>query len=640
MIFFSLMLLVAYSFACLSLGAVLLRCFVGREGLRAGHTPSGRVASAFLLGGGVLANVWLCVSLIPAGWFRLPVVGALTLLSAAVGAIPAARELAAVVRQFVRALRTICLTHWFWAVLAGATLVFPLLYALAAALPPRSDAVAFYFALPKLLAYEGMLRPFPGYEFFSQVGMHGEMHAAALMLFGSPQAATLFAGFLGVAAVMMLIEIARQAGLGRLGRWTVFLLTYTSTAFVFLTFAGRLDLFGVALSLAAIYWALRTPLRGGVLVLVGLLGCFGVIAKATYALTTVPILAVLLAWRALLAAEAKRRGWAVLRAWGWCLLGAAVAVGPHVLKNVLLHGSGYALAPFFAPAGGHGWAASKILSDAQAIHVLCTYPVAIFLGQFPGMYGAMAVAALALWPLVLLLPRPKRFFHSTLVQLTLLGVLGAAIFALLQTWNFSLRYFLPPLLLLLLAPAAAVEHVWNDPRAGRLVKIGVAVVLVMAAAERFNRPKGHPGEGLKYILGRASELEVSESSALMCQAVNDHAKPGDRVFLGTKYPYFLRAELLSSASGSEDRLAVAEQPTPEARWRKAYKDGFRFICIGPLGGVLRAEDRGFALYSTYGDLRSESLPEDLELLCRYWGPGEPKPNGYAVFELRLRQKRQ
>jgi hypothetical protein len=640
MIFFSLMLLAAYSFACLSVGLVLLRVFVGRESLHADHAPSARAASAFLLGGGVLANVWLGLSLLPGRWFTLPVVTSVVLLCAVVGAVPAAYALRDVIRQFILSLRTTFKDHWFWGVVAIATLAFPLLYALAASLPPRSDAVALYFSLPKLLAHEGFLRPLPGYEFFSQVGLHGELHVAALMRLGQPQAATLFAGFLGVPTAMMLIEIARRAGVGRPGRWCVFLLTYTSTAFVFLTFAGRLDLFGVAMGLAAIYWALSVPLRVGVLVMAGVLGCFSVIGKATYALTTVPMLVVLLLWRSWLSAQTGRRVRAVLRAGLWCLIGAIVAFVPHVVKNVVLYGPEFAFTPFINPPGNHDWVGSEISTKVDPMHILCSYPIAVFLGQFPGMYGEMTVAALALWPLALLLPKPKRFLDfmkSTLVQLTVVGVLGVAIFAALQTVNFSLRYFLPALLLLLLAPAAAADFVWNSPRVRGILKVGAAVVLVMALAERFNRPKGHPGEGLKYILGRVGELDVAEDSAAMCRAVNDHARPGDRVYLGTKYPYFLRPELIASAVGSSERLALADLPAPGKRWQDLYEKGFRFICVGEQGGTLHGKGRGFELKTRYGGLNSDFVPENLELLCRYWGPAQPHPNPYAVFELRSRR---
>lgn len=639
MIFHSLAVLAAYAFACLSLGTVLLRAFAGRQALQNEHTPAARVASAFLLGGGVLANLWLVVSLVPAGLFRLPVVGGLTLASAAVGAVPAARDLVAAGRHLVAALRDTARTHWAWAIGAGATLVLPLLYALAAALPPRGDAAAFYFSLPRLLAHEGVLRPLPGFEFFSQLGLHGEMHVAALMVFGSPQAATLLAGFLGVPAAMLLMELARRAGLGRLGRWTVLLLTYTSTAFVFLTFGGRLDLFSAALSLAAVYWAMCVPLRGGrIALLAGVLGCWGVIAKATCALTTVPMLTLLLAWRMAVSESAGRRGAAVFRAGGWCLLGAVVAAIPHLAKNVVLYGADYALAPFVSPPGGYVWAASKICSDSQALHVLRTFPLAVFWGQFPGMFGTMSTAALAFWPLVLLLPRPEKFSRSVLVQLTVVGAVGAALYGLLQPWNFSLRYFLSPLLLLLLAPAAAAEFVWNEPRCRKGLKVAVVVVLLMALAERFNRPKGHPGEGLKYLLGRVDEAEVSDASVHMASLVNARAQPSQRVYLATHYTYGLRPELLASASTLSERREIRDIPSPAGRWRSVYEKGFRWICLDSLCSSLRDSDRSFTVRRTHGDLDSRLLPEDLELLCRYWGPAQPRPEGYAVFELRRRSE--
>ncbi len=638
MILISLMLLAAYSFACLSLGLVLLRCFVGRESLRADHAPSARVAMGFVLGSGVLASVWMGVSLVPCGWFRLPVVAGLAVLAALAGAVPAVRALAEVVRQFALAIENTFRRHWLWGVLALAVLALPLLYTLAAALPPRGDAVAFYFAFPKLLAYQGELCLLPGFEFFSQVGLQGEMHIAVLMLFGSAQAGTLLAGFLGVPTAMLLIEIARRVGVGAPGRWTLLILTYTSSAFVWLTFAGRLDLFGVAASLAAVYVVLCPPLRRGMLLLVGVLGCLGVIGKATYALTTIPMLAMLLAWRTVVSDKTGRGVPAVVRVWAWCLLGTVVAVLPHVAKNIVLYGPEYALAPFVAPSNGYDWSASKICSDSSALHILRIYPLAVFLGQFPGMGGTMTVAALALWPAVLLLPRPNRFADSTLVQVSVAGILGLAVFALVTPWQFSLRYFLPALLLLLLAPAAAADYIWNSPKVRYILKVGVAVVLIMALAERFNRPKGHTGDAWNYILGRAEEVDVSDSSTRMFHAADSVVPPGSRVFLATRCVYSLRAELIARSSQSEERRAIGTERSPEERWRKLYREGFRYIYFeAPVAGNLLTRETGFQTYPEYGGLDSRRLPEEFELIRLYWGPSdEVQPIPFATYELRLR----
>jgi hypothetical protein len=58
-----------------------------------------------------------------------------------------------------------------------------------------------------------------------------------------------------------------------------------------------------------------------------------------------------------------------------------------------------------------------------------------------------------------------------------------------------------------------------------------------------------------------------------------------------------------------------------------------------MGGTLRVKDQGFLLKkSRYGRLDSRSLPDELELRCLYFGPTQPKPDIYAVYELRRRQQ--
>ena len=65
---------------------------------------------------------------------------------------------------------------------------------------------------------------------------------------------------------------------------------------------------------------------------------------------------------------------------------------------------------------------------------------------------------------VLLLPRPRSWSASPMVQLTVTAWVGVAIWAAGWASVPALRYFFPPLLLTLLLPARAVEALCESPR--------------------------------------------------------------------------------------------------------------------------------------------------------------------------------
>ena len=209
MILISIALLVVYCFSALCLGSLLLVGFAGRRGLGGDHTPSARATTAFLLGSGVLANVWLLISLVPGGWFTPLAVSVVIVASLVAGVKPGVRELVGFFRQFAGAVRRLAREGtWAWKIIGLATLVLVLLYALTSALPPKGDAAAFYMALPKLMTHTHKLLPFPTYETFTQIGLHGEMHFAALMTLGSDQAGTMFVFAIAAAMIVMMLEVA------------------------------------------------------------------------------------------------------------------------------------------------------------------------------------------------------------------------------------------------------------------------------------------------------------------------------------------------------------------------------------------------------------------------------------------------
>ena len=177
-----------YAAACVFLGLLAIRLVVGTDAFRGGLTPVAKTASAFLLGSGLLASVWLLVSLTPDRWFTPWVVT--IVVGAALGlgvwdGLPLLRDTA---RQIGRAVAgAIRQLPWTWKIVVAVTAGLIAYYGLTCFLPPKGDAAAFYAALPKVIAHQWRLVILPGWRFWTVIGLHGEFHAAVFHLWGRPR---------------------------------------------------------------------------------------------------------------------------------------------------------------------------------------------------------------------------------------------------------------------------------------------------------------------------------------------------------------------------------------------------------------------------------------------------------------------
>lgn len=622
-------LLVIYSLACLGVGTWLFR-LGGLRGVLSASPLTGRLVLRFLLGAGVLGNVWLGLSMLPGGWLRWWGVASLVLLGL-LGCGGARGDLRSAWRGWRGEVdRLIRRESWAWRVLAGGVVVLGVLYFLSSVLPPKSDAAAFYSSLPKLMAYSGELVTVPGWRFYMTIGLHGELHAAALMCLGGEQAATMFVFVMAAATAGALAATGRLCGLGARGVWAVLAMLVSSSAVTNVIPGGKVDLFGTALGMGAIYASMLADRTRSAGLLAGLLTGFAVVAKLSLLGVVVPIVGLLVVWR-VLAGRAERRANGLAATLGLCLLGGVAGVAVHLVKNVLLFGN--PLVPFVG-TGEEQWLPEALLNDpAMLARLGWQWPVAVVFGKYPGMFGTMTAAALALWPTVLLLGRPGRWSRSGLVQISLVGAVGMALWWGMQLGNFSLRYFLPALLVMLLAPARGAEAVWNSTRRAGWLKIAVAVVLGLALAERINRSRANPGEAVGYIVGALDEADVGDYYARLAEAVNSRARPGERVYVATYYNYFLDAPLLMTASNTADRKTLKALPTQAQRWRWIYQQGFRWVMVG--SEVLRPRPGGdVGVIRWEVKLDPQAVPDDLRLQEVYREADRKHDRLFLLYELR------
>lgn len=543
--------------------------------------PWGLNVTAFLLGGGVISNLWIFVGL--AHWLTPAVVAGVLGLSLAAGlpffsgmflpCIHAGRDL---IRRLAKRDGAFLVT----VVLAMGLLV--LLAVNAFLRPPFGDAEAFYMAYPKIIAASQGLMAMPGpYGPFSQIGLLGEMHFAALFSLGGPQAAKLFVWPIAVSAVVALIAIARRAGLGLVGCGFVLVLVVTSTAFTNHITDGKVDLFAVANGLGAFYWALRTgdkDERAVALRLAGILAGLAVVAKFSYAAAFLPALLVIIAWVTFLASTKMPRitlaGVSSIAA-AFLFLGSWIVITalPHLIKNGVLFGA--PLAPFVGTEDT-SWLNQVWFSSSDTWWIVITYPLALAFGRYPLQGGNLSFLLIAFLPLAFFSGRPASWVGSRLVQITAAGIIGTLTWIILRPSIIAPRYILATLLLFVPLIAMGAEHVYEMEQQPRLLSMGVIVTMIIALAMFSFRHVKLPVHLLNYVRGSLPACALASPYCEPLTELNKRAGPGARIYFAGYYTYWLRPDLLQCRDTRDDgqvlrRVGMAMETV--------YSRGFRYLIV-------------------------------------------------------------
>jgi hypothetical protein len=569
---------IVYCLACLCLGA-LLRQLIAFKSDQA-DSSSGVVwfATAFLLGQGGLASLWLLLAL--GGRFSPFIAVIILIIVILVGLKFAWSGLGSFKAQLLYYLSALWAEGWFWKGLTVLSLLVLVLKGMSALLPPdNDDAVAFYLALPKAIAASHRLVPLPGYESFTQVGFQGEMHFAVLMMLGSVQAAKFFLWSNSFCVLLLLSAIGKKLGVGRRGQIITLVILVNSTAFTNVTADGKVDLFGAAMGLAALYWALENvgSRMSFALRLTGLFAGLAVIAKVSYLLAFVPAIVLLVAWQYLSANKSVQSKYlsliSILAVLGLCMVLPAV---PHMIKNTLLFHE--PLAPFIS-FYHRGWAKETWFGPAITTRIVLTYPLVMVFGQYPMQYGNLSPLILAFAPLVLKLPRPRSWLSNQIVQLTVAILVGIGFWVAFRPSVVAPRYILALLLALIPLAAYSAEYVERTELRPRLLTAGIVMVLSFMVFSSLNLDRKVPMKTVKYLSGRLSDCDIAGLGCSELTAIDRDAQTGERVYLGSYFRYWLRPDLLQCVSTTDEQLTLTDLKTKEARWEYLVDRGFHYLVI-------------------------------------------------------------
>lgn len=470
--------------------------------------------------------------------------------------------------------------NWPMRGLAAVVVLFFLCLALAAlTMPPTGDAEAFYLAYAQIMASSGVLEPMRGtYEPFSSIGLPAELHYAVLMRWQGTAAAKFFVWPVALACGVFLSGIVRRCGGGLVARWMAWTILISSSSFTLYVFDGKVDLFGAAFGLAALYWLLSdTPANGrtGALAWAGLMAGSATVAKFSYVLSLGVAMLVLLMWqhrgqeRAYDTRGLLRTG-LVLGAW------AALAWLPQCLKNGVLYGA--PLAPFLGMGEAGAWLNQVWHSPEVTREILLTYPYALVFGDYPMQGGGVSLLLLGLPALTWFVRRRRAsdepLLDSPVIAVTLAALLSTLAWALIRPSVLAPRYILATLLLFaplasLTAEAALADRRW-------WLRLGALGLLALALYFTVSKVRSGPHNLYLLLTHRAERCLKASESCKPLSALATEGQPGERVFLAAYYGYWLRPDQLQCQASRAEKESVRKANDVLAALQAG---GFRYIVV-------------------------------------------------------------
>lgn len=581
-----------YTLTCISFGGLILRLLQGKDPREVSLSPWAMLLTAFLLGQGILANLWVLVAL--AGWFS-PAVVVIVMAVCFLAGIPfVLGYLRPLLRQTENIARDLILDSWEWKIVAFLIGYLTLggITCLGAGL--QGDAVNFYMSLPKVIAASHRLSLLPGKSIYYPLGLQGEMHYAALMSLGLADAVRLFTWITALAGALLLCALGSHVGVGRRGQWLILGMVFTSTAVLWVT-QGKTDLFSMSLGIATYYWAIQ---KGKLqLRLCGLFAGLTLIAKTSYLLTLLPGLLILEIWqhRNMLDIKASRSaimmGMQAL-AKSLFIIGfwMIIALIPHLIKNGVLLGNPLS---FIYNSNPKGWHVE--MTGYYSPRLYLTYLVEVTFGDYRyyDQLGNISPWVLAFLPLTVLLPRPKTWHESQLLVLTLSAAIGTLLYVIIFPGYIMPRYILATLFLIGLPAIRAIEHAFKIDRPPHLLTIGgmvsIVIILISTAlnttasgtAAGYRLPSFYPQRTWKYLTKGLDACELGGAHCQVFTVLNQQAKAGSRVLMDTDVTYWLRPDLQQCASDKPLTAYITQDSTGKVQmlWNAIFEEGFSYLII-------------------------------------------------------------
>ena len=439
---------------------------------------------------------------------------------------------------------------------------------------PLGDSAAYYMVLPKLIAASHQIMLMPGCESFGQISFFNELHYAALISLGGVYAAKFFIWIVFLVAVLILFQISDAIKTGLYGKYIIFAIVITSSAFTDLIFTATVDWFAAAFGLAACYQALKfsESEKNLPLILAGFFSGLAIIGKISYAYTFLPGILILLYWHYLSKISfswniIKENTKAVIKTGIIFGFGSFIPILANMIKNYLLFNQ--PLVPFIIT--GYQTGLNQVwYTPGNALWIIATYPFALVFGTYPMQGGTISPLFLAFLPLIFLLPASVRNINFNKIAICSLICISMSI--IVTPYIFAPRYLMVPLLLSIVIIATAAGYYLSTHS---LLSLLIILFTIMVITITLINSTISISSTIKY--GECANIKVGPICNAS-QVINDQASNDDRVLMLGYYTYWLQDNLIVNLSSRPEREYIQCMfNSPDGRVQYLYSKNFTYI---------------------------------------------------------------
>ena len=594
-----------YSICCLLVGLTFLRTLFKRSDIFQRLAPATACASAFILGQGVLANIWLAMGLLAI--FNKPLIWAILILAVALGSFHLA-DLPSRLRQQA---------DESWVALRQLPKIwYPILFltgVLIAAFGIKSltnfrlweDGEAFYFVLPKVMASSHRLVALKNmYASFTQIGLSGEMHYAALMSISGDLSAKFFVSITALSLTQMLLAICTEVGAELLGKIFALGMLFTSTAFTLWLYGGKVEVFSATFGMAAFCWAIAAPkkVRASDLAVIGIFTGLAIMSKLSYIPTLVPGILIVICWggirRPLFSTNTARENILITLKTSFIFsFFAGLPALPNLVKNYFLFNE--PLAPFLllhspVPATNTTPGSNMLthmfsqawFTPEDTKHILLTYPLAMVFGKYPMMGGNVSPLILLGSIFVFLIAFKSDLQKEKTMLLTAAATAGVILWMTVAPSVLCPRYLLPTLLVFIPACSLAYEHLFKNGPTSSFKTLRVTTYLAVTAmlCSAVYSISYTVYWDYRSLSGRESSTYPKGVYYPAQDYLNTHSNSGDRVFVDGYFSYYLRPDLLQCMNGGDEEFDAGLVPgglstKKDGSLKYYFLHGYRFLLV-------------------------------------------------------------
>jgi len=446
------------------------------------------------------------------------------------------------------------------------------------------DAVAEYFSHAKIMAITGKSIFFYPNDSFVVSSFHpGILYTGIIQLFGD-QSARMLSWVSGFAIILIIFALNNNAGLSHRVNLFFLILLFTSTAFIDLLGDGKVEIITTASILVSVYWmtvSLKYDQKE-VFLLIGALGGFAIISRpyniflVSGFVATFYFINLVSSYRS--HGHKKYLKFITNTKWYWMfptLIGFGIF---HIWQNQIWLGSPIAPLIYARQLSASDW---QWQFDQDLLNIFrILYPFTVTFLNSPQSLGT--ISPFFIISLLFLLFQPIRKNINLPVQYK--HLLQASLFVLLIWITFfftvvEIRYVLFIWIIILLGTALLLESIFQN--ISSLIRSSLNFCIVIALIFLGARTIAISIVGYSPILSTGQPVCRDLVFCSFLDPINDTASAGDRVLVLNAYRYYLRLDLFSCSTRTEEyaNFQSLAKNDPQNFWVEVYKHGYKFIAF-------------------------------------------------------------